>query len=107
MSSDTPVPEWPVVGEIGPAADAIDQPFWDGLARGELLLPRCAGCARWLWPAPWLCRHCHRLDPRWEEVAAHGRIYSWTRTWHAFAPEFAAHVPYVTVVVDLPQAGHR
>lgn len=107
MRSDVPVPELPVIGEIGPAADAIDQPFWDGLARGELLLPRCAGCDRWLWPAQWLCPHCHRFDPAWEAVPAQGRIYSWTRTWHGFASEFAAHTPYVTVVVELPQAGDR
>jgi uncharacterized OB-fold protein len=34
-----------------------------------------------------------------------GTIYSWTRTWYSFIEERAG-APYVTVLVELPEAGH-
>eukprot|EP01030_Chromulinospumella_sphaerica_P018780 gene18780-18651_t len=34
-----------------------------------------------------------------------GRIYSWTRTHHAFAGNESLGLPFVTVVVELPEAG--
>ena len=97
----------PVIGDVGPDPDGFDAPYWDGLARGELLMQRCARCARWSWPPICICPDCHSFNFVWEPVAATGRVYSWTRTWHAFTPEFKDHVPYTTVVVELPHAGGR
>jgi hypothetical protein len=34
-----------------------------------------------------------------------GRVYSWTRTHHRFAGTEGLPLPFVTVVVELPQAG--
>ena len=34
-----------------------------------------------------------------------GAVYSWTRTWHPFGGTEGIGVPFVTVVVELPQAG--
>jgi uncharacterized OB-fold protein len=99
--------EIPVIGEIGPMADGLDTPFWEGLERGVLLLQRCEGCGRWIWGPQWLCPNCHRFDPAWVEVEPRGRIFAWTRTWQPFAPEFAKHLPYVTLLVELPAAGNR
>lgn len=99
------VEEAPVVGIIGPSPDRPDGPFWAALAAGELRMPRCLECDRWRWPPEWICPECHSEHLRWEAVPATGRVYSWTRTWHAFAPELAAHVPFVVVLVELPDAG--
>ena len=97
--------EVPVIGDIGPAADGLDEPYWDGLKRGELMMQRCARCERWSWPPLCICPDCHSFEFAWEPVSATGRIFSWTRTWHAFATEFTNHLPYTTVVVELPHAG--
>lgn len=97
----------PVMGTIGPFADGLDKPYWDGLREGVLRLQRCGGCDTWIWGPQWLCPQCHRPEPQWVEVESRGRIYSWTRTWKAFSPEFADLLPYITVVVELPHAGHR
>jgi uncharacterized OB-fold protein len=99
--------EVPVIGEIGPMPDGLDEPFWTGLQRGVLMIQRCEGCSIWIWGPQWLCPTCHRFDPAWVEVEPRGRIYSWTRTWQSFAAEFADHLPYVTVLVELPGAGGR
>ena len=34
-----------------------------------------------------------------------GTLYTWTRTWHPFAGTEQLGSPYVSVLVELPQAG--
>ena len=97
----------PVIGEIHPMPDGLDEPFWAGLASGALMIQRCPACHAWIWGPQWMCQVCHRFDPEWVEVEANGQIYSWTRTWQKFAPEFAEKVPYITVLVELAEAGNR
>ena len=41
----------------------------------------------------------------WEEVDPRGIIYSWQRPWHPVHPTLKDFGPYVTVLVELPQAG--
>ena len=36
-----------------------------------------------------------------------GRIFSWTRTWHPFSGSEGIGIPYVSLMVELPQAGQR
>lgn len=97
----------PVIGPIGPHYDNVDAPYWEGLAIGELRLQRCAQCEAWIWGANWRCGECGGWDLNWEQVPMRGRVFSWIRTHQAFAPEMASLVPYVTVLVELPQAGGR
>lgn len=95
---------FPAVGQIGPAADGVDEPYWLGLREGQLRIQRCGACGRWIWAPQWRCGACGSFDLHWADAAPRGRIYSWVRTWHPFAPELAAHVPYVTALVELPDA---
>lgn len=99
--------EAPVIGTIGARADGLDSEYWDGLAEGKLRIQRCEPCGEWIWGPRWMCPRCLALGPGWTEVAPVGRIYSWTRTWQKFAQEFESHVPYITVLVELPHAGGR
>ncbi|MET7773212.1 OB-fold domain-containing protein [Nocardia sp. NPDC005366] len=91
----------------GPAADGLDQPYWDGLRAGELRLQRCARCRAWIWGPQWICGNCHTFDPGWEPVDPVGIVYSWSRSHYPFITELADRVPYVTVLVALPNAGNR
>jgi uncharacterized OB-fold protein len=34
-----------------------------------------------------------------------GRIYSWERVWHPVHPALVAALPYVILLVELPEAG--
>lgn len=52
----------PVAGVISPAADGVDMPYWEGLARGMLLLQRCPSCRAWVWGPQWTCPHCQNLS---------------------------------------------
>lgn len=87
--------------------DGADAPYWEGLAAGHLLLPRCADCSRWLWPAVSRCGHCGSGDIAWVERAMTGTIFSWTRTWHRFALTEDLELPYVSAVVTVDDCGIR
>lgn len=82
-----------------------DARYWEALSAGRLDLPRCMACQRWIWPAPFRCGACGSWDIGWNTVEMTGSLYSWTRTWHPFAGAEALGLPYVTVSVELPQAG--
>lgn len=88
-------------------ATGADGPYWNALAEGRLALPRCSGCGRWHWPAVYRCGVCGRWDPSWETVEMSGRVFSWTRTWHPFGGSEGIGLPYVSLIVELPQAGLR
>jgi uncharacterized OB-fold protein len=91
--------------EVHPFEERVDHPYWAGLGRGELRIQRCTSCKAWKWPADWRCPDCGSYDLDWEVVDPTGRVYSWIRTHLPFVPGFADLVPYVTVLVELPQAG--
>jgi uncharacterized protein len=91
--------------EVHPFNGRADFPYWEGLGRGELLLQRCTGCARWSWPADWRCPQCGSYELGWEEVEPRGVVYSWIRTHLPFVAAYADLVPYVNVLVELPHAG--
>lgn len=99
--------EAPVIGQIDVLPDGLDEPYWSGLRQGAVRMQRCRNCRQWIWGPQSMCPECHAFELDWVDIEPTGRIYTWTRTWQKFAPEFAPHVPYITVLVELPQAGAR
>lgn len=97
----------PWIDLTGPSEDGTDEPHWLALRSGRLELQRCQSCETWIWsPCP-ACPNCHSFDIGWRQVEPVGTIYSWTRTWQPFFAESRGHLPYVTVLVELPAAGGR
>ena len=86
-------------------ATGADAPYWDGLLAGELRLQKCTGCNRWHWPAVWRCSDCGSWEHAWQGVEPSGKVYSWTRTWHAFGGLEGITKPFVIAVVELAAAG--
>ncbi|PKP82740.1 MAG: DNA-binding protein [Alphaproteobacteria bacterium HGW-Alphaproteobacteria-18] len=94
------------MGEAGEIwSTGADGPYWDGLARGQLMLPVCGGCGRWHWPAVWRCGDCGSWDHGWQQVVPAGRIYSWTRNWHPFGGLESLKVPFLIGIIELEAAG--
>jgi uncharacterized protein len=91
-----------VTGQVG-----AEGPYWDALAEGRLVLPRCAGCGKWHWPAVWRCGECGGWEQEWVEQAFAGTIFAWTRTHHRFGGTEAIPLPYVTALVELDGSGVR
>lgn len=101
------IDEVPTVGKIHPRRDGVDEPFWEGLKAGELRMQRCSKCKTWWWAPVWRCADCGSWDLEWEAIPMRGRVFSWVRTHQAFTPEMKSIVPYVNVLVELPDAGGR
>lgn len=87
-----------------PESDGLDAPYWQGTRAEKLMIQRCRHCEKWQWGPEWICHRCHTFDLGWEEVAPHGRIYSWERTWHAPIAALKQSVPYLSVLVELEHA---
>lgn len=87
-----------IAGGIG-----ADDRYWESLEEGVFRLPRCAGCARWTWPAHWRCGECGSWDFTWTDVEPVGEVYAWTRTMMVFdqVRERAEQVPYVVALVEV------
>jgi uncharacterized OB-fold protein len=88
-----------------PEADGISAPYWEGLRKETLLVQRCTHCQTWQFGPEWICHACKEFDPTWEGIAPQGNIFSWERVWHPSHPALADHLPYLVVLVELPQAG--
>lgn len=103
MTTSTTVHSLPT----GPAHDGNDAPFWEGLARGVLVLPRCAECRVWREPGRILCGECHSFATSWEQVRPRGTVFTWIRSHRSFIAELDVAAPYVTVLVQLEDAPVR
>ncbi|MGZ4206368.1 MAG: bifunctional MaoC family dehydratase N-terminal/OB-fold nucleic acid binding domain-containing protein, partial [Actinomycetota bacterium] len=75
--------------------------FWDGAARGELLIQRCVSCGTLRHPPRPGCAACGSLD--WDTVRASGRgtVYSFVIYHHPPIPGF--DVPYAVGLIELEE----
>jgi uncharacterized OB-fold protein len=81
------------------------RPFWDGVAAGELRLPRCSACQAWQWyPLPGTT-HCAGATIVWTPVRPQGTIFTFTVVRRPFLPGAAkTDVPIVSIIVELDDA---
>jgi len=81
-----------------PPLDDDNREFWTGGATGQLRLPFCAACSRWIFPPLLRCRDC--LGPAvYVPVSGKGRVFTYTVNHYPFNPEVP--VPYVIAIVEL------
>lgn len=55
------------------------KPYWDGLAAGELRLPRCRECGSWSWYPLETGPSCHDADYEWRGVGPSAAVFTFTR----------------------------
>jgi uncharacterized OB-fold protein len=77
--------------------------FWEGAARGELRIPRCARCGAYCWYPADACRRCGDDDLPWATLSGRGTIFSWALVRRALVKPFAEKVPYATGLVCLEE----
>ena len=78
-------------------------PFFDGTARGELLLRHCLDCEALAWAVPPQahCRRCLSLNFDWVKSAGTGKVWSAVRIHQRYSESVADRVPYPIGVVEL------
>ena len=82
--------------------DALTAPFFAAAARHELVIPRCAACAAYVWYPVERCPTCDGT-PAWTPVSGRGTLFSWAVVRRAFLPAFAEQVPFVTALIALDE----
>ncbi len=86
--------------------DGLDTPYYEAVARHELVVQKCNSCGTYQWGPEWVCHQCRSFDIGWEKVEPRGKIYSWERAWYPVHPAVAESLPYLVVLVELPHAGN-
>ena len=83
-----------------PVPDETSAPFFEGAARGELMLQRCGACGAFMWPVRPRCVECFSGDVSWAPATGRGEIYSFVVV-HQRYPGFEK--PYVIATVETPE----
>jgi uncharacterized OB-fold protein len=76
-----------------PVVDELSAFYWNGAARGKLLIQKCGGCGTLRFPPALACLDCHSFDATTIESAGRGLVWSYCfpvrPTWD-FLPDRAA-----------------
>lgn len=86
-----------------PVPSEENQPFWDALKRGELVIQECASCHALHHPPRAMCAECGSLEHGWRRASGKGTVYSYIVTHQAIHPAFQGHTPFATVMVQLEE----
>jgi uncharacterized OB-fold protein len=81
--------------------DETDRQFWAHCERGELRLPRCAGCGKHEWPPAPECSGCGAKAFSWERVSGRGRVFSFCAFERQYYPECPP--PWTVILVELEE----
>ena len=81
-----------------PAADARNQPFFDGAREGRLRLQRCDDCAGWMFPVKQRCQHCGSTQLGWADASGRGTLYSHARLQRVYHPRHEGQLPMLAQV---------
>jgi len=75
-----------------PEAGPETQAFWDGAAKGQLLIKKCRACGEsHYYPRP-LCPFCGSDQTEWQQAAGTGSLYSYSVMRRAEVPYAIAYV---------------
>jgi uncharacterized OB-fold protein len=77
-------------------------PYWEGIDRGELVIPRCRQCGHWFFYPRLHCPSCGSADIAWEVASGRGTLYSYVIN-RLPAPGWEDRAPYVIAIVELAE----
>jgi len=77
-------------------------PFWEGAARGELLIPRCDSCGEHFWYPRAICPWCHSTAVGWTQSSGLGTVYTFTVVRRGLN-HYKDATPYVVAYVEVPE----
>ena len=89
--------ELPEVARLEPVPGPVNQEFYDGLKRHELLLQKCTDCGKFrFWPIE-MCPFCNSFNYEWARCSGKGTVNSYT-IQHATMP-----YPWPVLLVELEE----
>lgn len=92
----------PVVEGPAPVVHPDVAPFWDAVAAGGFVLPRCRDCGYLRFPVVAVCPRCLSTRTDWEPASRVGTVAAATLVARvARGSAWAAATPFLTGLVDL------
>lgn len=76
-------------------------PFYAAASRGELAVPRCTSCGRFVWYPAEECPRCGGSDHPWVALSGRGTLFSWAVVRRPFHPAYEDLVPFVAGLVAI------
>jgi len=86
---------------LRPAVNADTAFFWEGTARGELRIQKCADCGELRHPPGPVCPSCRSAARGYVTASGEGEVYSYVV--HHNPPVPGRETPFVVAVVELPE----
>jgi uncharacterized protein len=83
--------------------DAAAAPFWEGTARGELLVQACGSCGAWRMPPRPMCPRCRSIEVTWVATSGTGTVWSFAVPHPPLLPAYAELAPYNVIIVALTE----
>jgi uncharacterized OB-fold protein len=85
------------------SVQTLSTPFWEGCARGELRIQRCAACgAHQFYPRPF-CVGCGAGEPDWVRACGRAVVTTCTRVHVPLDESWAGEAPYWVALVRLEE----
>ena len=81
--------------------DSINLEYFARCEAGTFSLQACSACNLVRYPPSAGCPWCGRANYSWRAVEGKGTVYSYSEVAHAVHPGFAAHLPYMVLLVEL------
>jgi uncharacterized OB-fold protein len=78
-------------------------PFWQGTARGQLLVQTCSACRHRRMPPRPMCPACRSLQHTWMPLSGRGTIWSYVVAHPPLLPAYQSLSPYNVVTVALAE----
>lgn len=69
----------------------------------RFVLPRCARCRAFRFPARLRCPRCGASETDWVDASGKGKVYSYAVVHQKLHPAFDAMIPYAVALVDLEE----
>ena len=83
--------------------DADSKPFWEGTARGELLVQKCSDCGRMRIPPRPMCPHCRSIGSEWTPLSGRGRVWSFVVPHPPLLPAYTDLAPFNVITIELDE----
>ncbi|MDO8733277.1 MAG: OB-fold domain-containing protein [Actinomycetota bacterium] len=84
-----------------PLPNELTKPFWEGAAKGQLVIQRCNACGHLQHAPEPVCSACLSFDLGSAAVSGTGTVYTFCIATQAFHPYFEDKLPFVIAVVEL------
>jgi len=77
--------------------------YWDGCKRHELRVQKCKDCGTHIWYPQTLCHKCCSWNLEWTRIGGKGKVFTYTVVHHPTGKVWESEVPYVVVIVEMPE----